>query len=82
MKPKFPEHKDAIIKAINIKLRSMELNETLGLVAGFIYPPLLDEVHGSIMIGGNRLPMVACIGNESGLVYFFALKALLPGIEV
>ena len=43
---------------------------------------MYKELTGAFVIGGPTIPMIAVVGNNSGRIYFFALKALLPDIEI
>jgi hypothetical protein len=40
-----------------------------------------DEL-GGIYIGGKSIPVVMVVGNSTGRVYQFALKALLPEVQI
>ena len=81
---KFDEYKQRITDAIQAKLRSVPILGENGftLVEGFIMQPLSNEVSGNIVIGGPTIPLVAVVGNTSGRMYYFALKALgIQGLE-
>lgn len=77
---KFEDYKGRITEAVQEKLRAMPIPGENGfaLVEGFIIQTLNDEVSGNIIIGGQAkmIPLVAIVGNTSGRMYYFALKAL------
>lgn len=79
----FKKHKSDIEKAINKKLADGILSDKKGftLIEGFINMPLQDQL-GGMVLGGPSIPTVAIVGNDSGLIYTFALKALLPNIQL
>lgn len=80
---KFDDYKQRITDAIQAKLQITPIIGENGftLVDGFIMQPLSKEVSGNIVIGGPIIPLVAIVGNTSGRMYYFALKALLPNLE-
>jgi len=75
---KFSDYKEKIIKALNEKSPQHGIQEPTSLVDGFINQPIQKELTGGPVIGGPAIPMVAVVGNNSGRIYFFALKTLLP----
>lgn len=79
---KFSDYKDQIIKALRDKQESLGINEPVTLADGFINQPIQKELSSSFVIGGPVIPMIAVVGNNSGRMYFFALKALIPNIEL
>lgn len=78
---KFSDHKQSILEALQEKGQSLGINESVNLIDGFINQPIYQEFSGNVIIGGPTIPMIAVVGN-SGRVYFFALKALLPNLEM
>jgi len=78
---KFSEYKEQIIKSLNDKGSSLGIQEPVKLIGGFINQPVYNELTDSFVIGGPTIPMIAVVGN-SGRIYFFALKALLPDIKM
>ena len=80
---KFEDYKAQILTSIDQKLRLKPITGEAGftLVEGFIMQPLNKEISGSIIIGGTTIPLVAIVGNTSGRMYYFALKALIPNID-
>lgn len=79
---KFSEYKEQIINALNIKGGVLGIQEPVSLIDGFINQPIYNEFTGAFVIGGLAIPMVAVVGNNSGRIYFFALKALLPDLKL
>ena len=49
------------------------------LVDGFVMQTLQEQAQGFV-IGGKSVPMIMVVGNSTGRVYYFALKALLPSV--
>lgn len=78
---KFEDVKSKLLKALEERGTSLGIKEGVTLVNGFISQPIMDEVKGAFVIGGPTIPMIAVVGNNSGRIYFFALKALLPDIN-
>lgn len=79
---KFSEYKQRIIDALNSRASQLGITEPITLVDGFVNQPLQTEFTGGLVIGGPAIPMVAVVGNNSGRIYYFALKALLPDIKI
>ena len=81
---KFSEIKQEIIEVLNNKLNNQKLHitEKVTLVDGFVNQPLSTELSGSFVIGGPSVPMIILVGDESGQIYYFALKAILPEIGI
>jgi len=82
---KFPEYKQRITEAIEQKIRTVPIAGENGftIIDGFIMQPISGEVSGNITIGGPTVPLVAIVGNTSGRIYYFALKALgIHGLEI
>lgn len=77
----FENYKSKIITALKQK-GDLKISEPVTLIDGFVNQPLQGEISGSITIGGPSIPMIMLIGNNSGRIYFFALKAILPDIKI
>ena len=60
----------------SIKERT-NIHEAVHLMEGFVNYPLDSELTKKITIGGETVPMVMLLGQESGQIYLFALKALI-----
>ena len=72
------------MEALSIKFRQTPLlGESNGfvLIEGFAMQSIQPQTEG-ISIGGNAIPMVIVVGNTTGRVYQFALKALLPDVTL
>ena len=78
----FSEYKDEILKALNEKMSKGEIKiqEKVTLVDGFFMQSFQDTLQG-IQLGGRTVPSIMLVG-ESGQIYFFALKAILPNIQI
>jgi len=83
---KFSDYKQRIIDALNSRNSTSNSNlgitEPITLVDGFINQPLQSEFIGGLVLGGPAIPMIAVVGNNSGRIYYFSLKALLPDISI
>lgn len=80
---KFSDYKQEIINALNSRRSSqLGIHEPITLIDGFINQPLQNEFTGGLVIGGTSIPMIAVVGSNSGRIYYFALKALLPNISI
>lgn len=79
---KFSEIKPKLINALQSKSAQLGVNEPVTLVDGFVNQPFQSELSGSFVIGGPTIPMVMLVGNNTGRVYFFALKVLLPDVDI
>ncbi len=79
----FSEHKDEILKALNEKMSKGEIKiqEKVTIVEGFFMQSFQDTLQG-IQLGGRTVPSIMLVGEESGQIYFFALKAILPNIQI
>jgi hypothetical protein len=78
---KFSDYKQQIIDTLNAKEAQLGISEPITLIEGFINQPLQKEFTGGLVIGGPAIPMIAVVGNNSGRIYYFALKALIPDIK-
>jgi len=81
---KFNDIKNDLVVSLNEKLRGNKLHlpEKVTIIDGFVNQPLSMELSGSFVIGGPAIPMIMLIGDESGRIYYFALKAILPNIGI
>ena len=81
----FAEHKPKIQLALEKALKDSPItNEEAGftLVEGFVNQLLQPEISGAFIVGGPSIPLVAIVGNKSGRIYYFALKKLIPDIQL
>lgn len=74
---KFEDYKQEIIKALGER-GNLGITEPVTIVDGFINQPIQKELSGSFVVGGPAIPMVMLVGNTTGRIYLFALKAILP----
>ena len=80
---KFSDIKQKIIDALQVKGSYLGINESVSQIDGLINQPIYNELTGVFVIGGpTTVPMIAAVGNASGRIYFFALKALIPGLQI
>lgn len=81
---KFDKYKDMIVNAIQEKLKENPIfpEEDFVILEGFFNQPIQNEIAGKIIIGGPTLPMVAIVGKKTARIYFFALRVLLPNLEL
>ena len=79
---KFPDYKEDILKALNEKSVENGIHEPNTLIEGFISQPLYNELTWGLVIWWPTIPMVAVVGNSSWRIYFFALKILLPKLDI
>ncbi|MBU3668362.1 MAG: hypothetical protein FGM57_00155 [Candidatus Taylorbacteria bacterium] len=78
----FSEYKEKIKKAIDTRSSILGINEPVSIIDGFVNQPIQNDLSGSFVIGGPTIPMVMLVGSHSGRVYYFALKALIPDINL
>jgi hypothetical protein len=82
----FNQYKQQILDAIQNKVLSKGLvppdPQGFILIEGFLNIPLQQDIGGGISIGGPTIPAVAIVGKSTGLMHTFAVKALLPTIEI
>ncbi|TRX01376.1 hypothetical protein [Flavobacterium gawalongense] len=82
---KFEDYKERISEKINqnVLFKNILVDpEGFLLLDGFFNIPFQPVLNGSINLGGPTIPAVAIIGKGTGLIHYFALKALLPDIEI
>ena len=77
---KFSSIKDDLIKTL--RNRELNIEEEVTLINGFFNCPVQTEMTDTFIIGGSTVPMIAVYGNESGRVYWFALKVVLPDLDI
>lgn len=78
---KFQDVQQTIITELKERAQKIGISESVTLVDGFISQPFTMEISRSFIIGGPTIPMIMLLGNESGRIYFFALKAILKDME-
>lgn len=81
----FNSLKTQITTALNQKFQNAEAfageNQGFTLVDGFVMQTIQEQPAG-LVIGGKSVPMVMVVGNATGRVYYFALKALVPSVNI
>ena len=80
---KFKDYKDRIIDELKKKQNKLGIHEKIILLDGFFSQQVQHELSNNVIIGGlPTIPMIAVVGEDSGRIYFFAAKALLPDINM
>jgi hypothetical protein len=74
---KFEEIRQEILDELNKRNKCIGISEPVTLVDGFVNHPVNMELTSSLMLGGATIPMIMLLGTQSGIIYLFALKALL-----
>lgn len=85
MKPiKFSDIKEELQKKLQQKLQITPILGEAGftLIEGFITTSLQGEISGNFILGGPTIPTIGIVGNTSGRIYTFALKAVMPEIKI
>jgi hypothetical protein len=80
----FEELKDEILKKLNEldKKGFFGKNKKLTVLDGFVYLVLQDAVGKGIRLDGRSLPVVVVYDNDTGQVWQFSLKQLVPRVEL
>ena len=81
MSLQFSECEEEIINMINSNTGDSALNERVSLVNGFVNQRVIDDFNKEPEIFDPEMPMIAVVGEDSGRVYLYALKALLHKFE-
>jgi hypothetical protein len=68
---KFEDYKESIINALKLIDTTKFFNHLIQ-----------QEMNGTLILGGPSIPMIALLGIETGRIYYFALKKLLPDIKI
>lgn len=77
----FQDLKPKIAEALNKRGKEkLKIEEDITLIDGFVWQPIQDHLKG-VVLGGRAIPMVVAVGDDSGRLYFFALKQLLEEKE-
>jgi len=79
---KFSDYKDQIITSLKDKGKNLWINEPVTLVDGFINQPIDTVLNGSFNIWGPSIPMILLVWDTTWRMYHFALKAILPNIDI
>ena len=79
---KFSDIKEQLSVALTNKIHYLNLSmQQIIIMEGFANCPLSMELSDSIVIGGSKLPMIVVGHQQTGQIYFFALRSLLPNID-
>jgi len=78
----FKKNKKEITEALKEKAASAGLSGNLTLVEGLVFNDIQKNPKGIVIGGNQRIPLVAVVDNDTGLMHYFALKVLLPNIEI
>lgn len=84
-KIKFSEIKTEISNALEEKFKKNPIpeNPKLVLINGFVSLPVYQDFSSTeVMLGGPSIPLIGVIGMNTGQVYTFPLKAILPNISL
>lgn len=78
---KFADIKADLLTELNKRIADGKIKfpEKVDIVDGFLNSLITMELSGSFVLGGPAIPMIILVG-QSGQIYFFALRALLPKI--
>ena len=79
---KFKDYKKEIVEELKDRLNKIPLQEKATLIEWFFYPHICDKYTSVISLWWPTVPMVGVVWDESGRVYFYALKALLSNLEI
>lgn len=72
---KFSEISASLLKSL--KEKDLDLGEPCYLFEGIFETIFCKEIKKSAPFAGPTVPMIALIGEKTGRVHFFALKAIL-----
>lgn len=80
----FEEYKKQIEDAINARIKEGYIKDPIGfiLLDGFINFTYNKKLDNSIIVGGPSVPCVSVVGKATGLIHTFAVKVLLPNIQI
>lgn len=84
MEIKFEDIREEILQALKEKLESNPIKNENGfaIIEGFIPLDIKKKITNKLSYGGANIPAVGLVGNNSGRIYMFALKAILPDIKI
>jgi len=63
------------------KLDSMPGESSVTLVKGFVHHTITQQMPNKFINPHEYMPTIAVIGNSTGRIYLFAVKALLRDLE-
>lgn len=79
----FSDIKSRLLSELNKKLKEgeMPIQEPLDLIDGFVNQTIQNELSSSLIVGWPSIPMIAAGWKNSGMIYYFALFAILPDLR-
>jgi hypothetical protein len=78
---KFASIKDEIENALKDKVKLLPVkNDEFALVEGFGQLPVLPDTH--YVMSHPFIPTVSIVNIQTGQIYTYALKAILPELEI
>lgn len=60
-----------------IEEREARMGEKVTIVKGFATQLFQEKLTSTYVVGGRNIPMIMCLGVDSGRIYHFAVKALI-----
>jgi hypothetical protein len=78
---KFSDLEPRILAALQQKGNTLGLTEEPMDIVGMTSIMMQDDL-GTYQIGGKSIPAVVVVGHNTGRVYQFAIKALLPDVDI
>lgn len=78
----FEDVREEILEKMKSKGNESGISEPVGLISGFMTQTKTTTLSTSVAIGENAMPMIACVGENSGRMYFFALGAIIDIGEI
>lgn len=76
----FKEYQNQILK--RLRKNEMEEGSKFELIDGFLKNDIHKQLDSGFKIGGPCIPLVSIINSKTGELHFFALKAILPDVEI
>lgn len=62
--------------------RDLGIDEEISLINGFFDSLIFKDLSDEIVLFGPTIPLIIAVGETSGRVYVFALKHVLPDLDV
>ena len=80
----FADLRVRIQTAVNEKIQLLGITDPQGftIVDSFVPVNLQPKIGGGQFLGGPYIPVVALVANSTGEVRYFALKNLLPDLDI
>lgn len=80
---KFEDVKERLREELLKNPTLLEGEDKITLIDGIFNMPLQYKLPEEVRLNGefSSAPMIACVGNKSGRVYFFSLFILLPDLK-